>query len=193
MTNDPFAHLADDLSLLPPPTSRKGYYKPRTDGKTLEGDLDQLGRDGDPEVTGRATKRAKAVCHNARSRKYLEKAGYRVTRLEQWRNLKSGFSCKVDYLGLFDFEGLRDGQPRLLVQVCGSSGVGSHLRMMTSDKKAMDNQRPRLENLLHCLNQGWKCRLLVWTKQSNGRYEPSIVKVDREMVDTYVARKRNKG
>lgn len=187
--DDPFAKFADDIKTQV--SKPKGYWQRPRDAQSLADNVQGLIDHGDPErgATGR-TARKKPVDHNARSRKYLESCGYAVTRLESWRTLGSGFSCKVDYLGLWDFEGLKSGHPRMLVQVCGKTGKSAHLRKMCSDSRALDNRRPRIENLRYCLAQGWRCVLLIWTANDKGRYESEIVKITTEMVDEALARKR---
>lgn len=189
---DPLAD-ADDYQPQPqeqPQGKRKGFWQAPRKTEDLEQGLHDVITYGDPEKGGGKPKRKKPVDHNKRSREYIEKAGYRANRLEKWQTLGSGFSCKIDYLGLWDFEGLKDGQPRLLVQVCGKTGKSAHLREMTSTKIAFDNKRPKIDNLRYCLAQGWRCYLLIWTAGANGRYSAELIKITSALVAECVARKR---
>jgi len=144
---------------------------------------------------GKTGKKVKAPCHNARTFKYLQDRGLTPTKEEHWVLLRNGFGIKVDKYGLFDFS-FRDPDPSkplgYVQSVTGEKGLQVHMRNMTSNKIAFDNKRPRLENLLWCLDQGYYIGILVFDKAPNGRnWDKRMVRVTREMVQGYLGRKRH--
>lgn len=162
----------------------------RHEGKSLDRNAWELATFGDPEQGQGKRKRAKPVNHGPRTRAYMESRGYDVVKLEKMVVLPSGFAFKCDYLGLWDFEGNKPGHPRLLVQVCGKSGLSEHRRKLCSDEKAWDNKRPRLTNLRFCLSQGWTCVLLAWEKEDSGRYKPIYEVITEETIEKVLERRR---
>jgi hypothetical protein len=173
---------------LPKPVKRAGFQ--RHEAKSVTVNAWELAEYGDPEKGKGKTKRAKQVNHGPRTRAYLEAHGYTVSKVEKMVVGRGGYAFKVDYLGLWDFEGLKAGHPRLLVQVCGKSGVSAHRRKLCSNELAQDNQRPRIENLRFCLAQGWCCVLLSWEKQENGRYKPTYEIITQRTIDKVLEKRR---
>lgn len=182
---------------LPPTIRRKGFWQSPRDSKSLDQNLGELMEYGDSDKGEGRKKRAKPVDHNARTRELIELFGYAATKEETWRTFPSGFSCKVDKFGLWDWSAIKPGKPVLYVQVVtGDNGLKVHLRAMTSDKKALDNRKAKIDNLRWCLSQGYNCVIVVWSKQPNGRWKgdepksPRIVKITSALVDEVVGRKR---
>ncbi len=209
MNSDPFLNpvlfgesVVDDQgnsrpANLPPAKSKSGFWQAPRDALSLDQNVNEFIDHGDPERGAGKKKRPKPVDHNTRTRELIEKWGYAGTKEETWRQFPSGFSCKVDKYGLWDWSGAKNGRPLLYVQVVtGENGLKTHLREMTSDKKALDNRKPKVSNLLWCLEQGYSLAVVVWTKQPNGRWSgdqpesPRVVKITRELVDQYISRKR---
>jgi hypothetical protein len=188
--SDPFKSLADSRELLKP--TGKSFGK-RVLGKSLADNLAQRLECGLPEDGEGIRKRPRPVDHHKRSRAYFEARGWTVNKLEHWVQGRNGVSWNQDYLGLFDIEATKDGEPRVLVQICGRTGKSAHLRTMCSSKPAQDNRKPRIANLRYALGQGWKCYLLIWTKNKAGRYDPELFRITPEIVAATVARQRNKG
>lgn len=162
----------------------------RHEGKSLDRNAWELATFGDPEQGQGKRKRSKPVNHGPRTRTYMESHGYDVVKLEKMVVLPSGFAFKCDYLGLWDFEGNKPGYPRLLVQVCGKSGLSDHRRKLCSDEKAWDNKKPRIDNLRFCLSQGWTCVLLAWEKEDSGRYKPIYEVITEETIEKVLDRRR---
>lgn len=191
MTEDPFAHIPDAPHTTATTRSNpKGGYR-RGTSKTPLQNLYEFAFNGDPEKGGkRAKTKCKTVSHDARARKVMEDMGYTVTRLEKRIATPAGFVFKQDYLGLWDYEGLKPGSPRLLVQVCGDSGKSVHRRKMCSDEKAGDNKRPRIENLRYCIDHGWECVLMSFRKLPNGHYAPTLEKITHETIEKVIARRK---
>ncbi len=136
-------------------------------------------------------KRKKKVDHRQRTRELLEGYGYSVTLVEKTIRFRSGRIVKTDLNGLWDLQCMKAGQPPMYVQICGNpKDVQAHLRMMTSDKIALDNKKPRLVNLRDALASNSRCVIVSWEKQSNGRYTSSILKITDSLVDEYVERKK---
>ncbi len=187
--DDPFESLASDPALLRPTGEKKGFGHQVRQPKSLDDNLNELLDGRDPEKGGHK-KKPKAPDHRKRSRAYLERFGYTVTLVETWRTLRSGFACKLDKFGLWDFEAIKSGEPMLYVQVCSKSGKGEHLRSMCSDKLALDNRKKRIDNLMWCLNSGARCVLLTWERQENGRYEPEVIRINHALVQDILSRKR---
>lgn len=175
---------------LPKPTKAKGFQ--RHAGKEITVNAWELAEYGDPEKGGGKRKRSKPVSHMKRTRAYLEGHGYSVVTVERMVVGAGGFAFKADYLGLWDMEGNKPGHPRLLVQVCGKSGLSEHRRKLCSDEKAWDNKKPRIDNLRFCLAQGWCCILLAWEKQENGRYKPIHEIITQRTIDDVLRRRRDK-
>lgn len=162
----------------------------RHTGKSSEVNAWELAEYGDPEKGGGKAKRSKPVSHTARARKFLESFGYSVVHVERMVVGAGGFAFKADYLGLWDMEGNKEGHPRLLVQICGKSGLNEHRRKLCSSEIAWDNKKPRIENLRFCLAQGWCCALLSFEKMPNGRYDARYEIVTQRTIDQVLARKR---
>lgn len=190
---DSFQKLAmtpDERAALPR-TKKKGFQQAPRENKSLDQNLFDRIDLGLPEDGAGKKKRAKPVDHNPRMRKILEEKGYAATKKETWRTFPSGFSCKVDYHGLWDWEGTKYGVPPIYLQgVTGDHGMKTHLREMTSDKKALDNRKAKIDNLRWHIAQGHYCAFAVFDKQDNGRWAHRIVRITTAMIDETVSRKR---
>ena len=188
--DDPFLAIASDPELLKVHGTPKKFGHQVQAPKSLASNLDEYLEHGDAERGGGRKKRQKPPDHRKRSRAYLERFGYTVILVESWRTLRSGFACKLDLMGLWDFSAQKEGEPMLYVQVCSKSGKGEHLRSMCSDKLALDNRKKRIDNLMWCLNSGARCVLLTWEKQENGKYEPEVTRITLAVVQDVLSRKR---
>lgn len=199
MTDDPFEALLTDeerKAMRDAPTKTFGVQRER-ETKGVMSAIDDLIKWGDPERGGGKPKRARPVDHNARTRDLIASFGYDPCKEETWRTGRGGFSFKVDKYGLWDWSGTKAGKPLLYVQaVTGEEGLKRHLREMTGTKPAIDNRKPKIDNLRACLARGENCSIVVWTKQPNGRWtgntpeSPRIVRITEALVDEVVARKR---
>lgn len=189
--HDPFEALAEPV---PKPSGTKKFGHLVRAPKDFAQQLGELMEYGDPEMGGGRPKRTKPPDHNARTFAYLRERGLVPTREEHWVTLRNGQGIKVDKYGLWDFS-FRDPDPDKPIgyvqAVTGEKGLQVHMRNMTSSRPAFDNKRPRLENLLWCLAQGYYLGILVFERHPNGRnWDKRMVRVTREMVDGYLARKR---
>lgn len=186
--DDPFAPLAmteEERAALPPATRSKGYRQPQAQ----TADYYAATAAGDPEHGEGRRKRPRPVDHNARIKKFLEDKGFAATKMETWRRMRGGMQLKVDYMGLWDWEGIKAGEPRILLQGCTESNWQSHLRAMTDTKKAFDNKKPKIDNLRWSIDNAW-CGLIIFKKEPNGRYTSRVLRITHGLVEEYLSRKR---
>ncbi len=157
--------------------------------------MDEWHNGQDAELAPPKKRKAK-VDHRERTRKLLEGYGYSVSLVESHIRLRTGVVITSDLMGLWDYACTKQGQPIMYVQICGNpKDVQAHLRAMTGDKKALDNKKPRIQNLRDCLSSGNRCVIISWEKQPVRQadgcyYVSSILKITPAIVDEYVARKK---
>lgn len=139
----------------------------------------------------RATRaRAKPVSHMNRAKDFFNAQGWEVLIVETWKVSRGGAQYRCDKWGIFDLELTQTGR-KAYAQVCGAHADRlEHLRKMTSSKKAPDNRRPRLTNLVNTLLRGDLVYIIGFEIQENGRYSHVLWEVTAEMVADALARKR---
>lgn len=139
----------------------------------------------------RATRaKVRPVSHMNRAKDFFKAQGWEVLIVETWKVSRGGAQYRCDKWGIFDLELTKVGM-KGYAQVCGKHADRlEHLRKMTSSKKAPDNRRPRLTNLVNTLLRGELVYIIGFEIQENGRYAPVLWEVTAEMVAEALGRKR---
>jgi hypothetical protein len=141
------------------------------------------------------TGRFKQSDHNERTVKYLEGLGYFACRADQWKTTYNGTQYRLDFLGIFDFLGFKDGG-FVGVQVSATSDMGSHCSKMWSADKTTFNNRTKCENLKRFLECGGRVLVLGWALGKVGnakRWLPTERWLSLLDVEAAIARREKRG
>lgn len=172
-----------------------GEYNPFDDGTDVprlvkgESEPDLTLPDDPLLIMQKEAKKFKKADHNLRTRELFEKEGWTVLRVDQTRTSYSGSIYTVDFMGLFDWIGLKPGRQMIGIQVCHKNGIGSHVTKMTSTEITSFNKARKIDNLNTWLSCGFRAILVGWCKEGH-RWVPTTRELDTNEVSRAMSRKR---